>query len=50
MAIEEAKVEFIPVEENDIITASPDPTGPEIHICGGESFDDDCDPNKVGSL
>lgn len=48
MVFEEAKVEFVPVEMKDIITDSP--TGPEIHICGGESFDDDCNPNKVGSL
>ena len=50
MVFEEAKMEFVPVEMKDIITESPDPTGPEIHICGGESFDDDCDPSKVGSL
>ena len=50
MTFEEPKVEFVPVEENDIITSSPSPSGPEIHICGGESYDDDCDPSKVGSL
>ena len=49
MEFEKAKVEFVPVETKDIITDSPT-TGPEIHICGGESFDDDCDPGKVGSL
>jgi len=49
MYFEEPKVEFVPVEKKDIITESPI-TGPEIHICGGVSFDDDCDPNKVGSL
>jgi len=48
MAFVEPKVEFVPVEEKDIITESP--TGPEIHICGGESYDDDCDPGNSGSL
>lgn len=50
MVFEEPKVEFVHLELNDVIAASPDPTGPEIHVCGGVSFDDDCDPNKVGSL
>lgn len=48
MIFEEAKVEFVPVEMKDIITESS--TGPEIHICGGVSFDDDCDPGNSGSL
>lgn len=49
MVFEEAKVEFVPVEMKDIITESS-PNGPEIHICGGASFDDDCDPGNSGSL
>ena len=46
MVFEETKMEFVPVEMNDIITDST--SGPEIHICGGESFNDDC--IKAGSL
>ena len=49
MVFEEAKMEFVPVEMKDIITSSTgDPSGPEIHICGGELFDGDC--VKAGSL
>lgn len=50
MKFEEPKMEFVPVEMKDIITASDDDPGSQIHICGGNSFDDDCDPSKVGSL
>ncbi len=46
MVFEEAKMEFIPIETKDVIATS----GAEIHICGGVSFDDDCDPSNNGSL
>lgn len=48
MKIEEPKVEFVPVETDDVIATSNNPSGPEIHICGGESFDDECP--RAGSL
>lgn len=49
MVFEEPKVEFVHLELNDVIATSPT-TGPEIHICGGESYDDDCTPGNSGSL
>ena len=49
MFFKEPKVEFISLELEDVIATSS-PTGPEIHICGGESYDDECDPGNAGSL